>query len=229
MNAFAPRKKPVQGRSKATVEAILEATIRVLLDADFESLTTTKVAEVAGVGVGTLYQYFPGKESLLLALLEQDMRLFESALVDAVSKVSDASLPVQIEAAIDTILRHKGQRAELGAALHAEMPRVDGARIVRATMKRIIGVLAKMIAPHMRGVAGVDPERMAVTITTSVQGAVEGALALSPRILRRPEFREELVRLVLGYLRESGWRGSGAGAEVSLPPHELSVRRSEIS
>jgi AcrR family transcriptional regulator len=205
MHAFAPRKKPVQGRSKATVEAILEATVRVLVGADFDSLTTTKVAEVAGVGVGTLYQYFPGKESLLLALLEQEMELFEGALLEAAAKVAGEPLSVQVEAAIDAIIRQKGKRAEIGTAIHAEMPRVDGARIVRATMKRIIAAIAAMIAPHMMGVEGADVELMAITITTSVQGAVEGALALSPQHIRRPAFRNELVRLVLGYLRESGW------------------------
>jgi AcrR family transcriptional regulator len=205
MHAFAPRKRPVQERSRATVEAILEATIRVLRAADFDSLTTTKVAEVAGVGVGTLYQYFPSKESLLLALLEQEMALFEAALFEAAARAAGEPLAVQVEAAVDAVIRHKGQRAEIGSALHAEMPRVDGARVVRATMKRMITAIQAMIAPHVGDVAGVDVELMAVTIVTSVQGAVEGALAVSPRHIRRPAFRNELVRLVLGYLRESGW------------------------
>ena len=83
MHSFQPRKKPIQGRSKATVEAILEGTIRVLLDEGFETLTTTRVAEVAGVGVGTLYQYFPAKESLLFALLEREMATLEAELLGA--------------------------------------------------------------------------------------------------------------------------------------------------
>ena len=64
-----PRKSPVQARSVATVEAILEATIQVLLSMGKERLTTTRVAFRAGVSVGTLYQYFPNKQSLLFAVL----------------------------------------------------------------------------------------------------------------------------------------------------------------
>src|SRR4029077_20540269 len=68
-----PRKSPVQARSAASVEAILEATIQVLLDAGKERLTTTRVALRAGVSVGTLYQYFPNKSALLQAALKRHL------------------------------------------------------------------------------------------------------------------------------------------------------------
>ena len=68
-----PRKSPVQARSTASVEAILGATIQVLLKMGKERLTTTRVADRAGVSVGTLYQYFPNKSALLRAVLQQHM------------------------------------------------------------------------------------------------------------------------------------------------------------
>ncbi len=71
--ALEPRKTPIQARSTATVEAITEATIQVLLRQGAQRLTTTRVAERAGVSVGTLYQYYPNKQSLLFAVLEHHM------------------------------------------------------------------------------------------------------------------------------------------------------------
>src|SRR6266853_2708066 len=68
-----PRKSPVQARSAASVDAILEATIQVLLQVGKERLTTTKVALRAGVSVGTLYQYFPNKSALLKAALKRHL------------------------------------------------------------------------------------------------------------------------------------------------------------
>ena len=68
-----PRKIPVQARSAASVEAILDATIQVLLGVGKERLTTTRVAMRAGVSVGTLYQYFPNKSALLQAALERHL------------------------------------------------------------------------------------------------------------------------------------------------------------
>ena len=71
--AFEPRKTPIQARSTVTVEAISEATIQVLLSHGAERFMTTRVAERAGVSVGTLYQYYPNKQSLLFAVLEHHM------------------------------------------------------------------------------------------------------------------------------------------------------------
>jgi AcrR family transcriptional regulator len=68
-----PRKTPIQTRSADTVAAISEATIQVLLSGGPDQLTTTRVAERAGVSVGTLYQYFPNKHALLFSVLEQHL------------------------------------------------------------------------------------------------------------------------------------------------------------
>ena len=62
------RKKPKQKRSKLMVENILEASIRVLKQHPYEQFTTNRVAEAAGISIGSLYQYFPNKQSILLEL-----------------------------------------------------------------------------------------------------------------------------------------------------------------
>src|SRR5690348_17236365 len=72
-SALNARKAPQQARSAATIEAIFEATIQVLLDEGAARLTTTRVAERAGVSVGTMYQYFPHKQSLLHAVLARHL------------------------------------------------------------------------------------------------------------------------------------------------------------
>lgn len=74
---------PRQARSEATVAAIYEATIQVLLTQGLRRLTTTRVAERAGVSVGTLYQYFPNKHALLYSLLEHHLN-------DVATKVESA-------------------------------------------------------------------------------------------------------------------------------------------
>src|SRR5438445_12755756 len=71
--AFEPRKTPVQARASVTVEAICEATIQVLLSHGAERLTTTRVADRAGVSVGTMYQYYPNKQSLLYAVMAEHL------------------------------------------------------------------------------------------------------------------------------------------------------------
>lgn len=63
-----PRKLPKQERSRVTVEAILDATALVLVREGYDRASTKRVAGVAGVSIGSLYQYFPNKESLVAAL-----------------------------------------------------------------------------------------------------------------------------------------------------------------
>ena len=71
LGSLRPRKQPVQARSATTVLAIFEASIQVLLSVGYRKLTTSRVAERAGVSVGTLYQYFPNRQALIRAVLER--------------------------------------------------------------------------------------------------------------------------------------------------------------
>src|SRR3569832_2453239 len=66
-----PRKRAGQERSRATVEALVEATARILVKEGFDKASTNRVAEVAGVSVGSLYQYFPSKEALVAAVIKR--------------------------------------------------------------------------------------------------------------------------------------------------------------
>src|SRR6185312_5011829 len=66
-----PRKAASQERSRATVDALVEATARILVRHGFDKASTNRIAEVAGVSVGSLYQYFPGKEALVAAVFER--------------------------------------------------------------------------------------------------------------------------------------------------------------
>src|SRR5690554_2507734 len=117
-----PRKEPVQERSRALVEALIEATARVLAAEGAEAITTNRVAEVAGTSVGSLYQYFPNKESLVAALIERELQ-HDIALVRGLV-AANADLPLAklvrllLQEAVDKTLRRR--------ALHQKiLPLVD--------------------------------------------------------------------------------------------------------
>ena len=94
------RKKPVQARSTFTVDAIFEGCIQVLLAEGPERLTTTKVAECAGVSVGTLYQYFSDKYSLMAGVLEQHVQ----AISRRVDHACDISKGEPLERAVGNLV-----------------------------------------------------------------------------------------------------------------------------
>src|SRR5436190_13129589 len=94
-----PRKQPLQKRSHETVDAILAATAQVLVKHGYEGANTNRIAESAGVSVGSLYQYFPNKESLVAALIDrhcdemwhvfvrQTAEVWNAPVADAVTRV----------------------------------------------------------------------------------------------------------------------------------------------
>src|ERR1700749_1182397 len=102
--AFEPRKMPVQTRATVTVGAISEATIQVLLSHGGDRLTTTRVAERAGVSVGTLYQYYPNKKSLLFAVLEDHLDKVTVAVETACERARYQPLAYMIRTVVEAFV-----------------------------------------------------------------------------------------------------------------------------
>src|SRR5882724_9973385 len=146
-----PRKSPVQARSAASVDAILEATIQVLLQVGKERLTTTKVALRAGVSVGSLYQYFPNKSALLKAALKRHMDEVTEAVELVCHQQKGNSLEQMATALMTTFLKAKMRDAKTSVALYAVSSDVDGAKIVQEmgikSNKAIIGMLKTSSGP----------------------------------------------------------------------------------
>ena len=140
-----PRKSPVQARSAASVEAILEATIQVLLGVGKGRLTTTRVAARAGVSVGTLYQYFPNKSALLQAALRRHLEEIGKAVENVCREQEGRTLRQMATALVTAFLRAKLKNPETSVALYSVSSDVDGAQIARqvgAFNKAIVQMLA---------------------------------------------------------------------------------------
>ncbi len=143
-----PRKKPRQRRSKVTCDAILEAAARILETEGPRNLTTNRIAENAGVSVGSLYQYFPSKEAILAELV---MALRLSLLTDmeeAARGCAGMDLVTAHETLVRASLKHHARRPELARALEsAEMDlplNEDFAKI----KKKLADVVAKVLKDH---------------------------------------------------------------------------------
>lgn len=196
---LAPRKSPVQARSTASVGAILEATIQVLLDAGKERLTTTRVALRAGVSVGTLYQYYPNKSSLLQAALRQHLNEVAEA-VERVCQEQQAKTLSQMGAALVTaFLGAKMRDAKTSVALYSVSSDVDGAKIAQEMGIRMTKAMVELFSTAQEPLPG-DPH----LIASILQGAMAG---VSRRLIesdnRETEFapmQRELILFVCLYL-----------------------------
>lgn len=195
-----PRKSPVQARSTASVEAILKATIQVLLKVGKESLTTTRVAARAGVSVGTLYQYFPNKSALLRAALERHMDEIGSVLQMVCREQAGASLEKMATALVTSFLDAKMKDAKTSVALYSVSSDVDGAKISREMSLKANRAIAAMLA-SAKDELTTDPEVVASMLQAVMAGVSRRLLESASPEIDYERLRDELVFLVRGYLR----------------------------
>ena len=194
-----PRKSPVQARSAASVDAILEATIQVLLSIGKEQLTTTKVAARAGVSVGTLYQYFPNKSSLLQAALRRHLTEVGDA-VERVCKEQRGRTPRQmVTALINAFMQAKMRDAKTSVALYSVSSDVDGAKIVQQMGIRFHKAVVRMLTTSCEPLTS-DPQLVASMLQGAMVGVSRKILESGVAESQREILQRELIFVACAYL-----------------------------
>lgn len=208
--ALKPRRQPRQARSQVTVDAIFEATIQVLLTWGLARLTTIRVAERAGVSVGTLYQYYPNKQALLFGVLQRHLNRIGEAVGTAAASVHHTALATMIPAVIHAFVQAKTARIDEARALALVADALDTRELVQAAEKRGRDALAAMLASAQDAQFD-DLPLVAYMVTVAMIGPtramVEGAV---PQKMLRA-LPSQLVALCLGYLQRVA-RPSGLNA-----------------
>jgi len=197
---LSPRKTPVQARSAASVDAILEATIQVLLNVGKERLTTTRVALRAGVSVGTLYQYFPNKSALLQATLRRHFDEVIKAVERVCREQAGNTLEQMATALINAFLDAKMRDAKTSVALYAVSSDVDGAKSVKSMEVRANKAIVGMLASSSERL-NKDPQLVASMLQGAMSGISRRLLESGAREKDFNELRKELVLFACAYLR----------------------------
>ncbi len=199
------KKHPKQARSKATVDALCDAAARLMEEEGYAAVTTNRVAERAGVGVGSLYEYFPNKQSIVAATLA-------AALRDIVAEVGRSlhealALPGQPRAGIDhwirTIIAALEARASLLRVALSEVPflgEIPEARGLSQTLEQIVRKGRDKSAAVVRLY---DTEASAWLLTSMVWTAMQQIALHRPDHLSRERLVEALVETVLRQLYEA--------------------------
>jgi AcrR family transcriptional regulator len=206
-----PRKSPVQARSTASVEAILEATIQVLVTVGKERLTTTRVAHRAGVSVGTLYQYFPNKSALLQAVIQRHLDEVTEAVERVCQEQETATLRQMGTRLIDTFLEAKMRNdPKTSVAMYSASSDVDGAKIVRRTGVRINRAIVGMLKTSREPLTK-DPQLVATMLQGAMAGISRSLLESASPEKQFEALRQETIFFVCSYLEASSKRASEKG------------------
>jgi AcrR family transcriptional regulator len=197
--AFEPRKMPVQARSAVTVQAIAEAAIQVLLSHGADRLTTTRVAERAGVSVGTLYQYYPNKQSLLFAVLEDHLDKVSAAVEAACEHARHKPMAEMVKEVVEAFVDAKMERADISTALYRIAAELGGSALAKRTGQRSQKALEAMLrtAPD----AAVLQDKFAIQMLFSAMaGATRSVLEAGALPVMIRKLRVHLVLLCQSYM-----------------------------
>jgi AcrR family transcriptional regulator len=196
------RRKPVQDRSSATVDALLEATAQILLSHGYERASTNEIARRAGVSVGSLYQYFDNKDALVAELARRHFGRIESVVHEHLVPVSGG--PPDMRAMIARVLRalvavHR-HNPRLSQVLDAEVPRVGELRIIEEMGRRSELLVAERLVAARSLLRPTNLVLAAQLVVRAVSGIIQGTLRRSGGGDLPHDLEDELVELVLRYL-----------------------------
>jgi AcrR family transcriptional regulator len=194
------RRKPRQERSKAMVEAILEAATRVLVARGYEGTTTIAVAEQAGVSIGSLYQYFPNKEALVAALAERHSAEL-LARIDELLATLDVREP---RAAVRALVRAgvDGHRIQprLHKILAEQVPRIGRLKVAMDTSNVIEAKVAAWLKRGRSNLSRRDADAAAFVVVTVVEALTHRVVIDRPEMITTAQLENEATDLVAGYL-----------------------------
>jgi AcrR family transcriptional regulator len=200
-HSFKPRKRPVQARSEATVSALFEASIQVLLAVGYRKFTTTRVAERAGVSVGSLYQYFPNRQALITAVIERYLDALRATIEQRCRALQGRTIDEQVKGLVDAVIAAKWDHIEISRALHEPLADIGGAKLVAASAVKAAGSIAEVLR-SCADEAFRDVDRLALLIVISCSSLLQAAITDQTGVLDRETLRAHMCAMVLGYLHE---------------------------
>jgi AcrR family transcriptional regulator len=195
-----PRKRPEQDRSRATVEAVMDAAAHILIKHGYDAFTTNRVAEKAGVSIGSLYQYFPNKEALIGELMRRHLAVIEQGVELMAAQAHTVPLAVLVRAAVEqNIASHLAEPA-LHRVLSEEVPRLGQLDWQRAFQQRVTARVREALDARRAELAVADLDLAVYVVTRTVEAVVHNAVGERPQDLKSGVLAEELTRLLVGYL-----------------------------
>ena len=203
-----PRKLPQQARSKIAVEAILEATTRILTEEGYDKANTNRIAERAGVSIGSLYQYFPNKESLINALMVQHSNEIVELVESKLSDFHDSPIEIAIPEIVKAVIAAHAIDPRLHQVLSEEIPQSERAQQMQKAEERIVELLRAYLSrwqdsPNERLRERVSPENLNMTLfilSRTVESLCHAAVIEHRSFVSDRKFETEVADLLLRYL-----------------------------
>ena len=201
-----PRKTASQHRSRVTVQSLLEATARILVKLGYDRTSTNKIAEAAGVSIGSLYQYFPSKEALVAAVIDRHTQEMMQVVREALVKV--ALCPVEIAARELVTVMIDAHRVDpvLHRVLVEQIPRTGRLENIEAIDREAYALVRAYLEAHSDELNVRDFDVAAFVCVSTVEALTHAAVLRQPQILANEKVGiliDDVTRLLVQYLKKA--------------------------
>lgn len=193
-----PRKSPQQDRSKMTVDAILTATAQILTQEGYDTASTNRIAERAGVSIGSLYQYFPNKEALVAALVERHANEMIEIVESKLKDFFDAPIKVMLSEIVKACITAHAVNPTLHKVLEEQVPRVGRLQQIESAEERMTALLRAYLQQHQ-----IQPQNLDLTVFIlgcTLESLTHSAVIEQPHLLQDEHLEQEITNLLLSYL-----------------------------
>lgn len=194
------RREPRQKRAQVTVDAVLDAAIKLLKRNGATSLTTNRIADMAGVSIGSVYQYFPNKQAIFIALHRRHIRQVDDVVARALKQGENLPLADAVSALLAGIVKLHIADPELSKLLHTEVPHGTGGTPGLAV--RLYKPVRKMLALRSSelGRTG-NPDLCAFFLGNMIESFGHAIVLQRPEGLSLARAESETLRAITAYIQ----------------------------
>lgn len=199
-----PRKNASQERSRATVDALVGATARVLVKEGFDKASTNRIAEVAGVSVGSLYQYFPGKEALVAAVIERHQHEIMQTVRGELAMILTQPVEKAVRKLVAVAVKAHRVDPKLHRVLAEQIPRVGKLEKLETFSRENYTLFKTYLEGHRDELRVDDLELASFVCVTSIEALTHNAVLHHSRMFpdeAMVALIEDTTRLVVSYLK----------------------------
>ena len=199
-----PRKNASQERSRATVDALIEATARILVREGFEKASTNRIAEIAGVSVGSLYQYFPSKEALVAAVIDRHNEEIMQVVRAALTEVADLPIDKAVRRLVTVAIEAHHIDPKLHRVLAEQIPRTGQLADVEAFNREVHTLVRAYLESRRKEMRKIDLDTATFICVSAIEAVAHNTVLNQAEMLSDKMVRtlvDETTRMVVGYLR----------------------------
>jgi len=196
-----PRRRPRQARAQATVDAIIQATARVLIEDGYDRASTNRIAQAAGVSIGSLYQYFPSKEALVAALVEAHV----DRMMEVVTRIlGHNSEPSDLRNSADVLVTALIAAYRVDPKLHhvlcQEVPKIGDLRRIYEFEQILADVIRKHLQSLRHQIRHQNIERAVFLLINAMPSVIRAAVENDPDGSNDDALAADLTDMMLRYL-----------------------------